>query len=62
MYEDLWPAHVTRLPSRYPEPAALAALAADHIRGGAESEPLTPLYLRRPDAVEPGAPKSVSQR
>jgi tRNA threonylcarbamoyl adenosine modification protein YeaZ len=62
MYEDLWPAHVARLPSRYPEPAALVALVADRIGGGAESEPLIPLYLRRPDAVEPGAPKSVSQR
>ena len=26
----------------------------------APSEPLTPLYLRRPDAVEPGARKVVS--
>ena len=26
---------------------------------GAPGEPLTPLYLRRPDAVEPGAPKPV---
>jgi tRNA threonylcarbamoyl adenosine modification protein YeaZ len=39
---------------RYPQPAALAALAADRVRAGAPSEQLTPLYLRRPDAVAPG--------
>jgi tRNA threonylcarbamoyl adenosine modification protein YeaZ len=43
----------------YPDPVALVAAAADRIRAGAASEPLTPLYLRRPDAVEPGARKSV---
>jgi tRNA threonylcarbamoyl adenosine modification protein YeaZ len=36
---------------RYPPADRLAALAADRIRGGAPSEPLTPLYLRRPDAT-----------
>jgi tRNA threonylcarbamoyl adenosine modification protein YeaZ len=45
---------------RYPPAAALAALAADRIRAHAPSEPLTPLYLRRPDAVEPAARKPVS--
>jgi tRNA threonylcarbamoyl adenosine modification protein YeaZ len=43
----------------YPPGAALVALAADRIREGAPSEPLTPLYLRRPDAVEPSGRKSV---
>ena len=43
----------------YPPGAALVALAADRIRAGAPSEPLTPLYLRRPDAVEPTSRKSV---
>jgi tRNA threonylcarbamoyl adenosine modification protein YeaZ len=57
-----WPAHLVRLPYRYPDPVSLVAIAADRIRSGAESEPLAPLYLRRPDAVVPGAPKSVSQR
>jgi tRNA threonylcarbamoyl adenosine modification protein YeaZ len=42
---------------RYPPPVALAALAADRIRTRAASEGLTPLYLRRPDAVQPGARK-----
>jgi tRNA threonylcarbamoyl adenosine modification protein YeaZ len=59
MYAD-----VLGLPVRddpmYPPPAALAALAADRVVAGAPTEPLTPLYLRRPDAVEPGARKAVS--
>lgn len=38
---------------RYPSAAALAEMAADRVRSGAPSQPLTPLYLRRPDAVEP---------
>ncbi len=62
LYPDAWPAELTRLPSRHPDPARLAALAWDRARAGAESEPLAPLYLRRPDAVVPGAPKPVSQR
>ncbi|MGW4152354.1 tRNA (adenosine(37)-N6)-threonylcarbamoyltransferase complex dimerization subunit type 1 TsaB [Micromonospora chersina] len=36
---------------RYPDAVALARLAAERIRAGAPGEPLTPLYLRRPDAV-----------
>ncbi|MGA3489989.1 tRNA (adenosine(37)-N6)-threonylcarbamoyltransferase complex dimerization subunit type 1 TsaB [Micromonosporaceae bacterium DT55] len=47
---------------RYPDPLALAALAADRVRAGAPGELLTPLYLRRPDAVAgAGARKSVLQ-
>ncbi len=41
----------------YPPAADLAALAADRVRAKAPGEQLTPLYLRRPDAVEPGARK-----
>jgi len=44
---------------RYPSAAALAALAGERVRTGAPSEPLTPLYLRRPDAVAPGERKPV---
>ncbi len=43
----------------YPPGAALVALAAQRIREAAPSEPLTPLYLRRPDAVEPARRKPV---
>ncbi len=49
-----------RAEPRYPGAVALAAVAADRIIAGAPSDPLTPLYLRRPDAVEPGARKTVS--
>ncbi|WP_036376803.1 tRNA (adenosine(37)-N6)-threonylcarbamoyltransferase complex dimerization subunit type 1 TsaB [Micromonospora sp. ATCC 39149] len=44
---------------RYPDPTALALLAAERIRAGAPGEPLTPLYLRRPDAVAATARKPV---
>jgi len=44
----------------YPPAGALASLAAARVLAGAPSEPLTPLYLRRPDAVEPGQRKAVS--
>jgi tRNA threonylcarbamoyl adenosine modification protein YeaZ len=44
---------------RYPDAMALAVLAAERIRAGAPSEPLTPLYLRRPDAVAATGHKPV---
>jgi hypothetical protein len=43
----------------YPPGAALVALAAPRLLGAAPGESLTPLYLRRPDAVEPAGRKSV---
>jgi tRNA threonylcarbamoyl adenosine modification protein YeaZ len=43
----------------YPPAVALAALAADRVRASAPGERLVPLYLRRPDAVVPGARKAV---
>ncbi|MDX6275159.1 MAG: tRNA threonylcarbamoyladenosine biosynthesis protein TsaB [Frankiales bacterium] len=39
---------------------AVAELAVARARHGAPSEELRPLYLRRPDATEPAAPKPVS--
>jgi tRNA threonylcarbamoyl adenosine modification protein YeaZ len=53
-----WP---VRAGPRYPAAAVLAALAAERVHSGAPSEPLTPIYLRRPDAVEPGARKLARQ-
>ncbi|WP_432900599.1 tRNA (adenosine(37)-N6)-threonylcarbamoyltransferase complex dimerization subunit type 1 TsaB [Micromonospora matsumotoense] len=44
---------------RYPAVFALATLAAERIRAGAPGETLTPLYLRRPDAVAATSRKSV---
>jgi tRNA threonylcarbamoyl adenosine modification protein YeaZ len=60
LYADAWPDLPHRL-DRYPSPFALVRCAIDRIRAGAPTETLTPLYLRRPDAVEPGAPKPVAQ-
>jgi tRNA threonylcarbamoyl adenosine modification protein YeaZ len=59
LYAEAWPdlpRHVI-----YPDPAALVSTAVDRIAARAPSDPLTPLYLRRPDATVPGAPKRVSQ-
>jgi tRNA threonylcarbamoyl adenosine modification protein YeaZ len=44
----------------YPQAEWLARLAADRVLAGAPTERLTPLYLRRPDAVEPAGRKKVS--
>jgi tRNA threonylcarbamoyladenosine biosynthesis protein TsaB len=43
-----------------PTPLGLVSCAADRIRAGAVGEPLTPLYLRRPDATEPTTVKPVT--
>jgi tRNA threonylcarbamoyl adenosine modification protein YeaZ len=51
------------LPGRPPEspsPTGLVTVAAPVLRAGTAPDPLVPLYLRRPDAVEPGARKRVS--
>ncbi len=42
-----------------PTPAGLVAVAAPALRAGVVPGPLEPLYLRRPDAQEPGARKRV---
>lgn len=44
-----------------PSPAGLVAVAASDLLVGRTPAPLVPLYLRRPDAVPPGAPKAVSR-
>lgn len=59
LYADVW--GLPLLDVDYPDPTALVRLAASRIRDHAPADPLTPLYLRRPDAVEPGARKAVSQ-
>jgi tRNA threonylcarbamoyl adenosine modification protein YeaZ len=45
----------------YPTPRGLVAAAADTLRTGAAPAPLTPLYLRRPDATEAVPRKQVSR-
>ncbi|MEU6720607.1 tRNA (adenosine(37)-N6)-threonylcarbamoyltransferase complex dimerization subunit type 1 TsaB [Nonomuraea purpurea] len=44
----------------YPYAGALAALAAERLAEGTPLDPPRPIYLRRPDAVVPGAPKRVT--
>jgi tRNA threonylcarbamoyl adenosine modification protein YeaZ len=44
---------------RYPDALCLARLAVDRVLAHAPGEPLTPLYLRRPDAVASSARKPV---
>jgi tRNA threonylcarbamoyl adenosine modification protein YeaZ len=56
---DLYDLGLPKAGSPYPATVALAALAADRVLAKAPSEPLTPLYLRRPDAMEPAARKTV---
>ncbi|WP_214327023.1 tRNA (adenosine(37)-N6)-threonylcarbamoyltransferase complex dimerization subunit type 1 TsaB [Nonomuraea sediminis] len=46
----------------YPYARFMAALAAERLAAGQELEPPRPIYLRRPDAVVPGAPKRVTER
>jgi tRNA threonylcarbamoyl adenosine modification protein YeaZ len=44
----------------YPSALTLAELVAARVRVGAPSDDVTPMYLRRPDAVPPGRPKRVT--
>ncbi len=48
------------LPERYPQAGWLAEIAAERIAAGTPAAALEPLYLRRPDAREPGRPKRVT--
>jgi tRNA threonylcarbamoyl adenosine modification protein YeaZ len=44
----------------FPSAARLAAIAAGRLARGELPQPAVPLYLRRPDAREPGKPKRVT--
>ncbi|HXZ64681.1 MAG TPA: tRNA (adenosine(37)-N6)-threonylcarbamoyltransferase complex dimerization subunit type 1 TsaB [Streptosporangiaceae bacterium] len=48
------------LAPRYPAAAQLACLAVDRMTAGLPPRLAEPLYLRRPDAREPGPPKRVT--
>jgi tRNA threonylcarbamoyladenosine biosynthesis protein TsaB len=52
---------VSALPPRYPSAAQLAMLAARRRAASEPRLPPVPLYLRRPDAREPGPPKRVTE-
>jgi tRNA threonylcarbamoyladenosine biosynthesis protein TsaB len=47
------------IPPRYPSAATAVLLCAKRLAVGDPLSPAEPLYLRRPDARVPGAPKSV---
>jgi tRNA threonylcarbamoyl adenosine modification protein YeaZ len=47
-------------PPESPSPTGLVTVAVQALRAGTAPAPLEPLYLRRPDAAEPGARKRVS--
>ncbi|MET7995555.1 tRNA (adenosine(37)-N6)-threonylcarbamoyltransferase complex dimerization subunit type 1 TsaB [Amycolatopsis sp. NPDC005232] len=51
---------VVPIEPRFPSPSGLVRVAREALLAGATPEPLTPLYLRRPDAVEPAARKRVT--
>lgn len=50
---------VTAPEAGYPRPELLVGLAGPDLLAGRVPRPLAPLYLRRPDAAEPHAPKPV---
>ena len=60
LHRDAFAGLVVDEAARHPSAAALVRRAAGRLLAGAPSDPLTPLYLRRPDAVEPGARKRVT--
>ncbi|MGN6606781.1 MAG: tRNA (adenosine(37)-N6)-threonylcarbamoyltransferase complex dimerization subunit type 1 TsaB [Jatrophihabitans sp.] len=50
------------LDADFPDPLVLVHRALDRLGSGAPGEALVPLYLRHPDAVVPGVPKTVTAR
>ncbi len=52
---------LTVRPLLYPPAAELGRCATERLLAGAPCEPLTPLYLRRPDAVASATSKRVTQ-
>lgn len=59
LYQDLAASFQVIGPA-FPDAADLAELVADRIASGLPPDPAEPLYLRRPDAREPGRPKRVT--
>ncbi|GAB3492371.1 tRNA (adenosine(37)-N6)-threonylcarbamoyltransferase complex dimerization subunit type 1 TsaB [Nocardiopsis coralliicola] len=61
MYAEVFGAAAADPEPLYPDAAALGTLAARRLLAGEPLDEPRPLYLRRPDAVEPSAPKKVRQ-
>ncbi|MDQ1703243.1 MAG: tRNA threonylcarbamoyladenosine biosynthesis protein TsaB [Frankiaceae bacterium] len=60
LYADEFPDSAIAEHPRYPAATALAQLVRADASAGTEPEPLTPIYLRRPDATPPGPRKQVT--
>jgi tRNA threonylcarbamoyl adenosine modification protein YeaZ len=60
LHREVFAAFAVDEQALHPSVLGLAERAAERVLAVAPSEPLTPLYLRRPDAVEPGAIKKVT--
>lgn len=56
----LYPSLGEAIEPGYPDAARLAGIVVDRIARGLPASPPEPLYLRRPDAREPGRPKRVT--
>ncbi|GAB3211647.1 tRNA (adenosine(37)-N6)-threonylcarbamoyltransferase complex dimerization subunit type 1 TsaB [Marinactinospora thermotolerans] len=61
LYADVFGQDAAQAEPLYPDAAALGELAVRRLVEGRELPEPLPLYLRRPDAQEPGAPKKVRQ-
>lgn len=59
LYRDAF-VDATLLDVDHPPPTELVGRALDRLLSGEPGDPLTPLYLRRPDAVVPATSKSVT--
>jgi tRNA threonylcarbamoyl adenosine modification protein YeaZ len=59
---DAAPTHADPDIPRFPDVAALVQLGLPALLDAEPPGPLAPLYLRRPDAVPPGPPKSATVR
>jgi tRNA threonylcarbamoyl adenosine modification protein YeaZ len=60
LYPELGGGTGTAIGPRYPSAERLAAMAAARVAAGQAPGAPDPLYLRRPDAREPGKPKRVT--
>ena len=60
LHADAFAGQDVRATPQHPTGEAVVLLAARRVLERAPTEPLTPLYLRRPDAVPPGAAKRVT--
>ena len=60
LYADEFPDNDIPEHPRYPAAASLAELVRPDASAGSDPDPLTPIYLRRPDATPPGPRKQVT--